>query len=347
MRVLVWQVHGGWMDGFVRGGHDYLVPADPEHPLPASPPSVREVPPEQLRDEPVDVVILQRLEEIDRAAELLGRRPGREVAAVFVEHNTPKRSPFGERHPLADQDEIPVVHVTHFNRLIWDSGRARTRVIEHGVADPGERYTGELPALGVVVNEPVRRGRVAGTDLLPRFAAEARLDCFGIDAELLPDHLGLTDERILVAGDLPTASLHAELARRRAYLHPMRWTSLGLSLLEAMHLAMPVLALATTEVPRAVPPEAGAISSDPEELALAARRLLSDPDEARACGQAARAYALEHYGLDRFLRDWDALLEEQFETHAGRRRRSAASDESETSVAPRSGVPVLEKGRDR
>ena len=40
------------------------------------------------------------------------------------------------------------------------------------------------------------------------------------------------------------------MARRRLYLHPVRWTSLGLSLLEAMHLGMPVVALATTEVPR-------------------------------------------------------------------------------------------------
>ena len=43
--------------------------------------------------------------------------------------------------------------------------------------------------------------------------------------------------------DLPQDELHAELARRRVYLHPIRWTSLGLSLLEAMHLGMPVVAL--------------------------------------------------------------------------------------------------------
>ena len=51
------------------------------------------------------------------------------------------------------------------------------------------------------------------------------------------------------------------MARRRVYLHPIRWTSLGLSLLEAMHLGMPVVALATTEVPEAVPPEAGVVST--------------------------------------------------------------------------------------
>jgi glycosyltransferase involved in cell wall biosynthesis len=110
--------------------------------------------------------------------------------------------------------------------------------------------------------------------------------------------------------DLAQDRLHAEMARRRLYLHPVRWTSLGLSLLEAMHLGMPVVALATTEVVEAVPPEAGVVSTRVEALAEAARRMLADPEQARLTGKAARAAATERYGLDRFLADWDALLEE-------------------------------------
>jgi glycosyltransferase involved in cell wall biosynthesis len=103
--------------------------------------------------------------------------------------------------------------------------------------------------------------------------------------------------------------MHTELARRRAYLHLTRWTSLGLTLIEAMHLAMPVLALATTEAVAAVPPAAGEISTDVNRLALRLRGFLAEPELARACGLAARAAALERYGLKRFLADWDALLD--------------------------------------
>jgi glycosyltransferase involved in cell wall biosynthesis len=88
----------------------------------------------------------------------------------------------------------------------------------------------------------------------------------------------------------------------------MRWTSLGLSLLEAMHLGMPVLALASTEAPRAVPPEAGAVSADVDELLRCARRLVANPEEARRRGLAAREAALERYGLGRFLDRWDDVL---------------------------------------
>lgn len=343
MRILVWHVHGGWMDGFLRGRHEYLIPAEPQTTLPELPQGARPVDPASLRDEEVDVVVLQRTEELELVERLLGRRPGRDVPAVFVEHNTPKRLPVTERHPLAEQREVPVAHVTHFNRLAWDCGEAPTVVIEHGVPDPGPLYVGDLPTLGVVINEPVRRGRVTGTDLLPTFARAATLDCFGIDVDLLPEALGLGD-RLQAVGDLPTAQLHAELARRRAYLHPLRWTSLGLSLLEAMHLGMPVLALATTEAPRAVPPDAGAVSADPTELAAAAGRLIEDPDEARRRGRAARAFALEHYGLERFLHDWDTLLADQVETRAARRVRTPADAAHRSPDPANPAAPGLMKG---
>ena len=100
------------------------------------------------------------------------------------------------------------------------------------------------------------------------------------------------------------------LAERRVYLHPVRWTSLGLSLLEAMHLGMPVVALATTEVTRAVPPGTGVVSARPEVLAEAVRHYLRDPGAATADGLRARRAAIEHYGLKRFLADWNRLIEE-------------------------------------
>jgi glycosyltransferase involved in cell wall biosynthesis len=121
---------------------------------------------------------------------------------------------------------------------------------------------------------------------------------------------GVARERMALHEDPPQARMHAELARRRVYVHPLRWTSLGLSLLEAMQLGMPVVVLGATEAYEAVPPEAGVVSTRVDVLVEAARRLVHDPDEARFRGKAARAAALERYGLGRFLDDWDRLLEE-------------------------------------
>ncbi len=201
-----------------------------------------------------------------------------------------------------------MVHVTHFNRLFWDCGDAPTDVVEHGIVDPGHRYSGELPRAAVAINDPVRRGRAVGTDLLPGLSQTVPVDVFGMNVDALRETLALPPARLGTHQDLTQDRLHEELARRRVYVHTARWTSLGLSLLEAMHLGMPVVALATTESGRAVPSTAGVLSTRPEELAAAAQRLVADPDLAREVGDAARTVALARYGLRRFLDDWDVRL---------------------------------------
>ncbi|MCF0095993.1 MULTISPECIES: glycosyltransferase family protein [unclassified Micromonospora] len=319
MNILLWHVHGSWTTSFVHGSHRYLIPTTPDrgpyglgrartYPWPDS---AVEVAPDDLPGSDVDLVILQRPEEIDLAEQWLGRRPGRDVPAIYVEHNTPKGDVPNTRHPMADRADLLVAHVTGFNQIFWDTGATRTTVVDHGIVAPAVSYTGELDRLAVVINEPVRRGRVTGTDLLPEFAAIAPLDVFGMGVAGLADHLGLPADRLTSHDDVPQDRMHAELARRRAYLHLCRWTSLGLSLIEAMAIGMPVVALATTEAVTAVPPEAGALATRMDTLLDAARRFIAEPAAARQAGVAARAAARDRYGLDRFLADWDRLLEEE------------------------------------
>ncbi len=317
MRILLWHVHGSWTTSFVQGAHAYLLPVLPDRGPDGVgrartwdwPASARELSPEELRDEPFDVVLLQRPHEVELAHRWTGRMPGRDIPAVYLEHNTPGGNVPFSRHPLADQDDIPIVHVTHFNQLFWDCGSARTEVVEHGIIDPGHRYSGEWARGALVINDPVRRGRAVGTDLLVALAASAPLDVFGMNVHGLGKEVGVAKDRMWTFEDLPQQALHRELARRRVYVHTSRWTSLGLSLLEAMQLGMPVVALATTEAVMAVPPEAGVVSTRIEDLTSALWRFTHDPTHAQAVGARAREAALSRYGLGRFLADWDLLLQ--------------------------------------
>lgn len=315
MRILLWHVHGSWTTSFVQGPDEYLVPVVPGRGPDGVgratswewPESVVEVSPERLRDERVDVVVLQRPRDLALLRRWTGLRAGVDVPAVYVEHNTPPTLGATTWHPLGQRRDITVVHVTPFNALVWTTGIAPTTVVEHGIPDPGPRYTGERARVAAVVNEPVRRWRVAGTDVLTDLAGRVPVEVYGMGSAALIPHAPDLDGHV---HDLVQDDLHTRLGQARAYLHPYRWTSLGLSLVEAMTLGMPVLAVAATAAPEAVPPDAGVVTTDVDLLAATARRWLHDPDEARERGRAARRHALAHFGLDRFLTDWQHVLKE-------------------------------------
>lgn len=306
MNVFLWHVHGSWTTAFVQGAHRYYLPVDAERGPDGRgrartwdwPASAIEVTREEAYDLAVDVVVMQRPGELDGLVRAwLGRTPGTDVPAVYLEHDAPQGRIDDMRHLVADRPDLTLCHVTHFNALFYQSGTTPTRVIEHGIVDPGYRYSGELPRAAVAINEGARRGRTVGFDVLPRFTSVVPWDLFGMDAGRFGGYENLRQ-----------SELHREMARRRVYLHPMRWTSLGLSLIEAMQLGMPVVGLATTEAHDAVPAEAGYLSTDVDRLVRRAADLLAEPERAREMGRAARSHALGRYGLARFLRDWDTLL---------------------------------------
>ena len=78
--------------------------------------------------------------------------------------------------------------------------------------------------------------------------------------------------------------MHAELAQRRVYL-PARWTSLGLSLIEAMQLGMPGAGPGHDRGRPGRAPRGRGIATNPARLASAFAELLADRARARRVGR--------------------------------------------------------------
>jgi glycosyltransferase involved in cell wall biosynthesis len=189
-----------------------------------------------------------------------------------------------------------LVHVTSFNNLMWDSGRTPTRVIDHGVVVPeGIHYTGELERGLVVINNLRSRGRRLGADIFARVREQVPLDLTGMGASELD---GL--------GEVPHRQLPAFEARYRFFFNPIRYTSLGLAVIEAMMIGMPIIGLATTEMVTTIENGvSGYVDTNVDRLIEAMQQLLANPAEARRLGQGARRYARERFNIERFSRDWD------------------------------------------
>jgi hypothetical protein len=308
LRVLTWHVHGNYLWYLSSIPHDIFLPVREGAPdgyggRGASftwPDSVHEVPAEEVREHEFDVVVTQSHRNWfeDRAAILSPAQLS--LPHVHIEHDPPRASPTDTRHPI-DDPSVLIVHVTAFNRLMWDSGRSRTRVIEHGVTVPGAaRYTGELERGLVVVNGLAHRGRRLGADVFEHARRSVPLDLVGMQSEAAG---GL--------GEVPPTELAAFEARYRFFFNPIRWTSLGLAVCEAMMVGLPVVGLATTEMATVVENGvSGFVDTDVDRLVAHMHDLLEDADMARELGQGARRAALRRFSIERFAADWDATLRE-------------------------------------
>jgi glycosyltransferase involved in cell wall biosynthesis len=136
--------------------------------------------------------------------------------------------------------------------------------------------------------------------------------------------VGMGSEEAGGLGEISHAELPRFAARHRFFFNPIRYTSLGLAVCEAMTLGMPIIGLATTEMARVIQNGvSGYVDTDIQALVAGMQELLRNPGEARRLGANARRYALEHFGMERFAADWDSALRSvaavRYET-----RRSAA-----------------------
>lgn len=316
LKILIWHVHGSYLNTLARIEHDWYLPIKPGRPTGYVgrgwtfdwPDWVQEVPAERVRDLALDLIVFQTPQNYETDQYEILSEAQRRLPRIYLEHNTPKPDAVNTKH-LVDDPNTLLVHVTHYNRLMWDNGRTPTTVIEHSVAiDPEVRYQGQLGRGVLVANCVQRRPRIGGLDLFLRARERLPLDA-----------LGMETERFGGLGDVPYRELHRRVAEYRFLYSPMRYTSLPLAVIEAMTIGMPVVALATTELPTVIVDGwNGYLSCDPEVLVERMRHLLADPAEARRLGANARAVARERFGLERFGRDWNAALAQVTATEVGR-----------------------------
>jgi glycosyltransferase involved in cell wall biosynthesis len=172
-------------------------------------------------------------------------------------------------------------------------------VIEHGVKTPPDvSYTGEYDRGLAVVNNLTLRGRRTGADAYQEANRHLPLDLAGINSEVAG---GL--------GDIPHYKLPYIESRYRFFFNPIRYTSLGLSVCEAMMLGMPVVAFATTEMPSVIENgRSGYINSNLGRLIDCMKELIDDRSLAHGLGQGAQRHAKERFNIERFVRDWGRVF---------------------------------------
>jgi hypothetical protein len=306
MRIFTWHIHGSYLYYLSQGNFEIFIPVKQERTegyygrgetFPFGD-NVIEIPFDQVKYHEFDCVLFQTNNNyLTDQFEVLSAEQ-RKLPRIYLEHDPPRKHPTDTRH-IVDDPDILVVHVTHFNRLMWDNGGVTTKVIEHGVTDPGVRYSGELAKGIVVINNLPARGRLLGLDIFNEVRNKVPLDLVGMGTGAL----GL--------GEVLHPQLPSFQSRYRFFFNPIRYTSLGLAVCEAMMLGLPVVALATTELSAVIQNGVnGYIHTDVSYLIESMAALIENQALAAQIGAAGRRTALERFNITRFTKDWQETFNE-------------------------------------
>jgi glycosyltransferase involved in cell wall biosynthesis len=259
--------------------------------------NVIEVPAEQVRELRLDCVLFQSVKNFQADQYEILSDEQRKLPRIYLEHNAPSGHAACSEHPMNDS-EVTLVHVTHYNKLMWQQSVPDVRVIEHGVMESPHAYTGELEKGIVVINHIRERGRITGWDIFEQVREKVPLDLAGMGTE---KYGGL--------GEVLHPQLPAFLSKYRFFFNPIRHTSLGLSLLEAMMAGLPVVSLATTEYATTIRHcHSGYVHTDIGLLTDHMQQLLRNRELAGELGQQAKQTAKLKFNINRFAKDWESLI---------------------------------------
>ena len=316
LKILTWHTHGAYLYYLTQAPHDFYVLSRPGRPpgyggrcghLPWGD-NVHDLSVEKVKRQKLDLILFQDDPQyFEDQYEILSPAQ-RGLPHIYLEHDPPRQHPVDTRHPVTDPDVL-LVHCTHFNRLMWDNGRTPTCVVEHGVVEPTARYSGELERGLVVINDLPRRGRRLGLDVFQEARKHIPLDLVGMGSEALG---GL--------GEVLHRDLPAFAARYRFLFNPIRYTSMGLAVIEAMMTGLPIVALATTEMPTVIRDGVdGYVHTDLSRLVDGMKHLLQSRETAAQLGMEARKTALSRFSIHRFIADWTQAFVEACELRHERR----------------------------
>ncbi|PPK99105.1 glycosyltransferase [Parapedobacter indicus] len=309
LRIFTWHIHGSYLYYLSQGNYDLYIPVNKERSegyygrgttFPFGP-NVHEVDADSVQQLDFDLILFQTTHNYQRDQyEVLSPRQ-RDLPKIYLQHDPPWGHPTDTVH-IACGSDVTLVHVTYFNKLMWDNGQLDTRVIEHGVVDRGYTYTGELGKGLVIINNLPQRGRMLGFDLFLELREHIPLDLVGMET----GPYGLSE---VLHPELP-----AFAGKYRFLFNPIRYTSMGLAVCEAMTYGMPIIGLATTEMVRHIRDGFnGFLDLDPKCLIDKMMFLLENRDLATSMGTNARRYALERFGIRRFVQEWEKLFNQAVE----------------------------------
>ena len=313
LKIFTWNVHGGYLNALVQTGHNFYIPVKRGRPYGYSgkspgylwPSTVHEVALSAIKKLKFDVIIFQIRQQVQEEQFKVLSKGQRVTPSVFIFHTPPMDNrPRKEmvRHWSGIESIHTFVHITNYNRRQW--GRmlpvhtAKTLVIYHGIPiDKTVRWVGDRTEAVTAINELFRRSE-CGVSIWK--SVSRQVPCVLI---------GGNSERLGGIGVVQNMELRKVFSRFRVYFNPTTNSSVPMAMLEAMSAGLPVVSMASTEIPRIIKNGVnGYVGNTPRALQVKLRLLVENKSFARQLGKSAQRTIREKFSMERFTKEWNAVF---------------------------------------
>jgi hypothetical protein len=259
--------------------------------------NVTEIPAAEVKNYNFDCILFQSHNNyLNDQYEILSDEQ-RGLPKVYLEHDPPRGHAVNTHH-LLDDKEVMLVHVNHYNKLMWDNNNLPGRVIEPGIIDHCASYTGNKARGLAIMNNVQGRSRSLGFDIVVEVQKHLPIDLVGTGTE----EFGL--------GKIPHTEMQAFMSQYRFFFCPLRYASLSLAVCEAMMAGMPIAGLATTELSTIIKNGvSGFIGTNIHALIEKMELLLEDRELAGKMGAESRSFAQRRFNISRFIAEWESVFD--------------------------------------
>lgn len=302
LKIFTWHIHGSYLYYLSQGNYDLYVPVNNRktegyygrgETFPFGD-NVIEVQAKEVKTLNFDCILFQTCKNFYADQFEILSNEQQQLPRIYLEHNAPENHPTDCKHVVNDP-QILLVHVTDYNKLMWQHDTDNIKVINHGISPVSATYSGEKQKGVVIVNHLHQRGRKLGADIFDEVRKHLPLDLVGMGTK---EYGGL--------GEVLHPQLPAFISKYRFLFNPIRHTSLGLAVLESMMTGLPFVGIAATEYVTVVKNEvSGFIHTNIDYLIEKMKLLLSDKTLAKQLGAAGKETVAERFNINRFTKDWE------------------------------------------
>lgn len=293
-KIFTWPTHQQYLFALAQGNAEFFVPEGQNASFKAqfsAQKNVTEVELSEIKNLDFDLILFQDEESYQTKQYQVLTEKQRQLPKVYLEHHPPKQHPTNAKY-FTEGTDIQLVHVNHYNALMWDNNDLEVTVIESGVPERSVSFSGEKPVGVLVLEESPADDRVTGMDIFRQVKEALPIEVIQIGKD------GVTYQ-----------NLTEKLSPYRFLFCADRYQSSQFSVFVAMMIGMPVVGLGTTALPTMIENEvSGFVHSDLNYLIEKMQSLLNNQQLTVQLGENAHQTATKLYKSDRFLADWNQLF---------------------------------------